>query len=421
MVIVFFSKNEELASKIEKSLNENILLDFEFVFNRDPNDTLHFLEYIMPQFAIFDLDDSDFSNPKIFQTIAHDHWLSNTGIFGIKEDKSELANIDFPFFYIFSPFEILTQMPKILSVLMRNENLLFRAGIIQDIGTKGIFVIQSEIDDVKAYAELIASNLLNRGLIQTQKKYAVIFALNEILINAIEHGNCEISAEEKKAWLSSDRKMRELVELKKKDPKIAGRIVTLEYELLDTKIQITITDKGKGFDYKSYLGADLLQIKGFSGRGILMTKCFIDSITYHDPGNKVTLEISFDAVNTRLPQGLENHKVIDLSVGDTLFQKGDKSDGLYFIVKGEFEAWIDGKLVSILDSSDVFIGEMAFLLRHRRTATVIARTNSQVIFISAKDWIDTIRKYPMYGVYLSRILARKLNNTSITVSSLKQI
>jgi hypothetical protein len=198
-------------------------------------------------------------------------------------------------------------------------------------------------------------------------------------------------------------------------------VETLEYELLDTKIQITITDKGKGFDYKSYLGADLLQIKGFSGRGILMTKCFIDSITYHDPGNKVTLEISFDAVNTRLPQGLENHKVIDLSVGDTLFQKGDKSDGLYFIVKGEFEAWIDGKLVSILDSSDVFIGEMAFLLRHRRTATVIARTNSQVIFISAKDWIDTIRKYPMYGVYLSRILARKLNNTSITVSSLKQI
>jgi anti-sigma regulatory factor (Ser/Thr protein kinase) len=421
MMIVFFSKNEELGASIEKSLTENIFLDFEFVVSKEPSETLHFLEYIMPQFAIFDLDDTDFSTPKIFHTIAHDHWLSNTGIFGIKEDKSELGAIDFPFFYIFSPFEILTQMPKILSVLMRNENLLFRAGIIQDIGNKGLFVIQSEIDDVKAYAELIASNLANRGLIQTQKKYAVIFALNEILINAIEHGNCEISAEEKKVWLSSDRKMRELVELKKKDPKIAGRIVTLEYELLDTKIQITITDKGKGFDYKSYLGADLLQIKGFSGRGILMTKCFIDSITYHDPGNKVTLEISFDAVNTRLPQGLENHKVIDLSVGDTLFQKGDKSDGLYFIVKGEFEAWIDGKLVSILDSSDVFIGEMAFLLRHRRTATVIARTNSQVIFISAKDWIDTIRKYPMYGVYLSRILARKLNNTSITVSSLKQI
>ena len=110
---------------------------------------------------------------------------------------------------------------------MRNENLLFRAGIIQDIGNKGLFVIQSEIDDVKAYAELIASNLANRGLIQTQKKYGVIFALNEMLINAIEHGNCEITTEEKKEWMLDDRKMRELVELKKKDPKIASRIVTL--------------------------------------------------------------------------------------------------------------------------------------------------------------------------------------------------
>ncbi|MBK7055589.1 MAG: cyclic nucleotide-binding domain-containing protein [Leptospiraceae bacterium] len=421
MMIVFFSKNEELGASIEKSLTENIFLDFEFVVSKEPGETLHFLEYIMPQFAIFDLDDIDFSTPKIFHTIAHDHWLSNTGIFGIKEDKSELGAIDFPFFYIFSPFEILTQMPKILSVLMRNENLLFRAGIIQDIGTKGLFVIQSEIDDVKAYAELIASNLANRGLIQTQKKYGVIFALNEMLINAIEHGNCEITTDEKKEWMLDDRKMRELVELKKKDPKIASRIVTLEYELLETKISITITDKGKGFDFKSFLNANLLEVKGYSGRGILMTKCFIDSITYHEPGNKVTLEISYDATNSKLPQGLENHKVIELSAGDFLFQKGDKSDGLYFIVKGEFEAWIDGKIVSILDSSDVFIGEMAFLLRHRRTATVKAKTISQVIFISARDWIDTIRKYPMYGVYLSRILARKLNNTSITVSSLKQI
>ncbi|MBK9502272.1 MAG: cyclic nucleotide-binding domain-containing protein [Leptospiraceae bacterium] len=421
MMIVFFSKNEELGASIEKSLTENIFLDFEFVVSKEPDETLHFLEYIMPQFAIFDLDDIDFSTPKIFHTIAHDHWLSNTGIFGIKEDKSELGAIDFPFFYIFSPFEILTQMPKILSVLMRNENLLFRAGIIQDIGTKGLFVIQSEIDDVKAYAELIASNLANRGLIQTQKKYGVIFALNEMLINAIEHGNCEITTDEKKEWMLDDRKMRELVELKKKDPKIASRIVTLEYELLETKISITITDKGKGFDFKSFLNANLLEVKGYSGRGILMTKCFIDSITYHEPGNKVTLEISYDATNSKLPQGLENHKVIELSAGDFLFQKGDKSDGLYFIVKGEFEAWIDGKIVSILDSSDVFIGEMAFLLRHRRTATVKAKTISQVIFISARDWIDTIRKYPMYGVYLSRILARKLNNTSITVSSLKQI
>ena len=421
MVIVFFSKNEKMALEIEKSLNEKVYLDFEFVFSKDPNETLTFLEYIMPQFAIFDLDDFEFSSPENFQKIASDPWLGNTGIFGIKDDKTLPVQVDYPFFYIFTPFEITTQMPRILSVLMKNENLLFRTGIIQDIGNKGVFVIQSDIEDVKAYAELIASNLCNRGLIQTAKKYAIIFALNELLINAIEHGNCEITAEEKKTWLAEDKKIIDLVELKKQNPKIASRIVTLEYELLETKVQITITDKGKGFDFIHYLNNDIQNITGYSGRGILMTKCFIDAIYYREPGNQVTIEVSYDESNIKLPLGLEEHKILELSVGEVLFQKGDKSDGLYFIVRGEFEAWIDGKLVSILDSSDVFIGEMAFLLRHRRTATVKAKTASQVIFIGAKDWIDTIRKYPLYGVYLSRILARKLNNTSITVSSLKQI
>ncbi len=421
MVIVFFSKNEKMALEIEKSLNEKVYLDFEFVFSKDPDETLTFLEYIMPQFAIFDLDDFEFSSPENFQKIASDPWLGNTGIFGIKDDKTLPVQVDYPFFYIFTPFEITTQMPRILSVLMKNENLLFRTGIIQDIGNKGVFVIQSDIEDVKAYAELIASNLCNRGLIQTAKKYAIIFALNELLINAIEHGNCEITAEEKKTWLAEDKKIIDLVELKKQNPKIASRIVTLEYELLETKVQITITDKGKGFDFIHYLNNDIQNITGYSGRGILMTKCFIDAIYYREPGNQVTIEVSYDESNIKLPLGLEEHKILELSVGEVLFQKGDKSDGLYFIVRGEFEAWIDGKLVSILDSSDVFIGEMAFLLRHRRTATVKAKTASQVIFIGAKDWIDTIRKYPLYGVYLSRILARKLNNTSITVSSLKQI
>lgn len=409
-----------MASEIEMSLNKNVISDFEFVFSDEPRETINFLEYKMPQFAIFDLDDSDFSTTEIFYRIANDHWFSNTGVFGIKEDKTDIP-FDYPFFYTFSPFEIPTQMPKILSVLIKNENLLFRSGIIQDIGNKGLFMIQSDIEDIKAYAELIASSLISRGLIQNAKKYGVIFALNEILINAIEHGNCEITSEEKKEWLAQNKKMQDLIEIKKQNPAIAKRIVTLEYELLETKAVIKITDKGKGFDYHSHLNANLLEVTGYSGRGILMTKCFIDSIEYHGKGNEVTLEFSYDAHNNNLPLGLEDHPMLYLSPGEILFQKGDKSDGLYYIVKGEFEAWIDGKLVSVLDYSDVFIGEMAFLLRHRRTATVKAKTTSQVIFISAKDWIDTIRKFPLYGLYLSRILARKLNNTSITVSSLKQI
>ncbi|MDX1960555.1 MAG: cyclic nucleotide-binding domain-containing protein [Leptospiraceae bacterium] len=422
MIIVFFSKNEFKKELIQKTLQTNQTADLEFISITNPSETISFLEYRMPEFAIFDLDDEDFSKLENLTTIFEDSWLSSAGILGITEDKTNEIGFSFPFLYIFHVGEIQSQLNRMLTVLLKNENLLFRSGIIQEMGSKGNFVIMSDIDEVKPYAELIASSLYNRGLILAQKKYGIIFALNELLVNAIEHGNCEISFKEKQEWLEKNKRIVDLIAIKKQDPEISNRVVQLEYELLIDRVRVMITDMGKGFDYESNLKAELNQNFGASGRGILMTKYFTHSLSYYPPGNKVELEILYDNFEpVKLPKAFLASRTIELSAGNILFTKGDRSDGLYYIVNGEFEALVDGEVVSILDNSDVFIGEMAFLLGHRRTATVIARTDAKVIFISLEEWVDTIRKYPLYGIYLSRILARKLNNTSIAVSTLKQI
>lgn len=422
VVIVFFSKNEALSLQIEESMEKNVMVDHEFVVESDPKNALRFLQYQMPQFAIFDLDDPEFSNNKIFQAILDDPWINNNAIFGITGEKQNHEKFKFPFVYTFTHYEIETQMPRILVVLMKNENLLFRSGIIQDMGEKGIFVIQSDLNDVKAYAELIASNLYNRGFIQIQKKFGILFAMNEMLINAIEHGNCEITSEEKNEWINAGNHISDLIALKRQDPKIANRTITLEYELKEKEVILKITDKGNGFDAQKHLAADQSKLTAVSGRGIYMTKNFIDSISYNDKGNQVILTFSYDKGDFKnLPIGFNLNKTIHLAPGETLFKKGDKSDGLFYIINGEFEAWVDGKLVSILDNSDVFLGEMAFLLGHKRTATVKARTESVVVFIGTEEWVDTLRKFPLYGIYLAKILARKLHDTSITVSTLKQI
>ena len=54
------------------------------------------------------------------------------------------------------------------------------------------------------------------------------------------------------------------------------------------------------------------------------------------------------------------------------------------------------------------MGEMSFLLNNRRSATVKAETYGRLIKISRKAFVSVVKKYPHYGIFLSKLLARKL-------------
>jgi CRP-like cAMP-binding protein len=65
-------------------------------------------------------------------------------------------------------------------------------------------------------------------------------------------------------------------------------------------------------------------------------------------------------------------------------------------------------MVDTLTPEDIFVGEMAFLNRNRRTGTVKALTNTTVLPISRRGFIDMIKTYPYAGVVLARLLTKRL-------------
>ncbi len=65
-------------------------------------------------------------------------------------------------------------------------------------------------------------------------------------------------------------------------------------------------------------------------------------------------------------------------------------------------------LVARITPSDIFMGEMAFLLQNHRSATVIANCPGKIIKISRNSYINAIKKFPHYGILLSKLLAKKL-------------
>ena len=84
--------------------------------------------------------------------------------------------------------------------------------------------------------------------------------------------------------------------------------------------------------------------------------------------------------------------------------------------------YVNNKLTTVLTPNDLFIGEMAFLLNDRRTATILAVGECKVIKLQKADFLVLIRKNPHYGIFLSKMLAQRLvRQTKATIEAKNEL
>lgn len=121
----------------------------------------------------------------------------------------------------------------------------------------------------------------------TPKPKKVVVGLFELMNNAIEHGNLNISYREKTQLIQSDKLQQEL---KKRQalPENFNKIVTVCFERKESELQFTITDSGQGFNPKSYLDFSVERAMDNHGRGIMIANKFsFDELIYANNGNTV--------------------------------------------------------------------------------------------------------------------------------------
>jgi len=145
----------------------------------------------------------------------------------------------------------------------------------------GQFVLSS-LDEARNLATMLALACPNSDL--------VAIGLQELLINAVEHGNLEITADEKQQ-LIIEGKWRDEVERRLASPDYAGRVVLVTFQRGERMISITIQDDGDGFEFDSYAESDFPS-EGYRGRGIAMARDLsFSSLTYLGRGNLVEATI----------------------------------------------------------------------------------------------------------------------------------
>ena len=132
----------------------------------------------------------------------------------------------------------------------------------------------------------------------------VRMGLQELLINAVEHGNLGITAEEKHEALMEDT-YDALLEARRKLPLYANRLVKvwMEHDPVKHVFQCRIQDEGEGFDWEPLLHSHVDSIPALagSGRGIFLVKTLIPQIQYFGCGNEVMLTVQYGALGDDSP------------------------------------------------------------------------------------------------------------------------
>ena len=119
----------------------------------------------------------------------------------------------------------------------------------------------------------------------------VVPGINELLVNAIEHGNLNIGYTEK-SQLKHNGVWEKEITHRLSLPEYKDKTVIVDFKKWDKAITITIRDEGNGFDWSNYLEFHPERMFDYNGRGIAMANVFsFDEIKYSDKGNVVTATI----------------------------------------------------------------------------------------------------------------------------------
>ncbi len=129
---------------------------------------------------------------------------------------------------------------------------------------------------------------------ENNERINVELGLVELITNAVEHGNLEITYNEKQEALINNT-LDSLYEKKQNDPKYKDKKIAIEFCLDNTGYQWIISDQGKGFNWNSLADpTDEKNILELNGRGVYITGFLFDELEYSGKGNIVRVKKYFN-------------------------------------------------------------------------------------------------------------------------------
>ena len=149
------------------------------------------------------------------------------------------------------------------------------------------FTLDNDRSQVPAVVGRLADAAVEVGLCDRPTATRVGVALEECLLNAIIHGNLEVSSDQRHG--DEAHYDRQIEERRHRSP-YAERRVTVSARLSRTEGVFVVQDEGPGFDVRTIPDpTDPANLFRVGGRGLLLMRSFMTAVQFGDRGNRVTL------------------------------------------------------------------------------------------------------------------------------------
>lgn len=187
-------------------------------------------------------------------------------------------------------FEV-PQLRALIDLVYHGGKIGYFSASIRPLTVHQIYEVKNDIFNVDKIVFNITKDIIH--FCDTADAQKIRIGLSEIITNAVEHGNLEISGEDKFEATENGTYL-DLVNSRIICEKFQDRVVNVDVNIDSSGFTATVKDMGKGFNVKKETAEkneeDLLKLHG---RGILITKMYFDEINYNNKGNEVRLYKKF--------------------------------------------------------------------------------------------------------------------------------
>jgi len=144
---------------------------------------------------------------------------------------------------------------------------------------------EAQIPDIISRLEL---PMVELDLFDEGERMQIAMALDEALLNAMIHGNLEVSSELRQS--DNGTPYVNLIAERKEQAPYRDRKVTVKLEATSERIIFTIRDDGPGFDAAALRDpTDPENLERAGGRGLLLINAFMDEVSHNEIGNEIRM------------------------------------------------------------------------------------------------------------------------------------
>jgi CheY-like chemotaxis protein/anti-sigma regulatory factor (Ser/Thr protein kinase) len=153
--------------------------------------------------------------------------------------------------------------------------------------TDSQFVLDNDPSMIPTLVAHYQEHLLRLGLCDQTGKTRVGIALEEALVNALYHGNLEISSQLRQP---DDSAFYRLATERSRVAPYRDRRIHVQATLSRAEAKFVVRDEGPGFDPAALPDpTDPANLENLHGRGVLLIRTFMDEVRYNATGNEITM------------------------------------------------------------------------------------------------------------------------------------